>query len=254
MTVIKDALNKAGYDEARHHFLTIVRNMLKQGKSAEWCIGIVREAAVEIPVAGQISSVLTDQLRSAGDRSLLTSGEANQMVAARPETCPPPARVPDCPGDHHHPGRNAHPESVSGAPQSRAADHACVVPQDQTGRVTARPPIASGKAIDDSAVRPILAVPPARDPSDSYLRAAAASAKATAKLMLDLKKTSTGDLWGDVTPRQFEGMVRDGNIAWAIKEAYGPFNDKQLDMKLREFIPDAVFRKALTIAEVKRVN
>jgi hypothetical protein len=97
-------------------------------------------------------------------------------------------------------------------------------------------------------------VAPARDPSAAYLRAAATSARATAKLMLDLKRTSTGHRWGDITPRQFDGMVRDGHIAWAIKEAYGPFNDKQLDMKLRDFIPDAVFRKALTIAEVNHVN
>lgn len=254
MTVLKDALNKAGYDEARHHFLTIVRNMLKQGKTAEWCIGIVREAAAEIPVAGHERSVRKDHHQLAADRSLLTSGEANQMVAVRPETFLPPARVPDCPGDHAQNAGDGHGCIVSGAPQSRAADHACAVPQDRFGCVTARPPIANGKANEFVAERPGPTLPPARDPSNAYLRAAAASAKATAKLMLDLKKTSTGDLWGDVTPRQFEGMVRDGNIAWAIKEAYGPFNDKQLDMKLRDFIPDAVFRKALTIAEVNRVN
>lgn len=97
-------------------------------------------------------------------------------------------------------------------------------------------------------------MPPAREPSSSYIRAAAESRKATAKLQLELKTTSTGKVWGAVRPREFTGMIRDGDIAWAIREAFGPFNEKQESMELREFLPDAVFKKALVIAEATKAR
>lgn len=254
MTLIKDALNKAGYDEARHHFLTIVRNMLKQGKTAEWCIGIVREAAAEIPVVGQISSVLTDQLRSAGDRSLLTSGEASQPLAARPAPALPPARVPDCPGDLHSNGGNAHQPLVSGAPQSRAVDQISFVPRDHNENVTARPPIASAEADQFVAERPSRILPPTREPSDAYLAALIKDRVATARLQLDLRKTHDGRPWSKTGPWEGKGIERDAAIHRAIREVYGPFNPKQERMTYGEFLPDVMFQKALKLVEAHHVD
>jgi hypothetical protein len=254
MTVIKDALNKAGYDEARHHFLTIVRNMLKQGKTAEWCIGIVREAAAEIPVAVQKLDVQRDQDGADDDRSLLTRREATGPVAERPNRALPPARVPDCPGDQTTRGRNAQFTSVSGAPQSRAADLDNGVRQDQGISVTARPPIASAEAIQSVAKRPDAALPPAREPSDAYLAALIKDRVATARLQLDLRKTHDGRPWSKTGPWEGKGIERDAAIHRAIREVYGPFNPKQERMTYGEFLPDVMFQKALKLVEAHHVG
>ena len=93
-------------------------------------------------------------------------------------------------------------------------------------------------------------VPPPREPSAAFIAAAAKSRKESAKVLLEVRQTSTGKVWGSVKPREFSGMIRDGDMARAIREAYGPFSEKQKDLELREFLPDAVFRKAVSIAQV----
>jgi hypothetical protein len=97
-------------------------------------------------------------------------------------------------------------------------------------------------------------MPPARDPSAAYLDAVAETARKNARLMLELQKTSAGKIWGSVKPREFPGMKRDGRVVEAIEYYYGPISDKQMNKELREFLPDAIFKKAIESVEIRHVR
>lgn len=125
---------------------------------------------------------------------------------------------------------------------------------DQKSPASTQNPITSGAAKRSLPNKVSNAMPPAREPTRSYINAMAESRRATAKVQLELIKTSNGVVWGSIRPREFVGMIRDGHMAWAITEAFGPFSSKQENMQLREFMPDAVFKKAITLAEVNHVG
>ena len=126
------------------------------------------------------------------------------------------------------------------------AGHEAHVREDQPSR--AGDGLAGAEAGEYMPVKAGADVPPAREPSDAYIRAAAQSRMETARVMLEVHQTSDGRRWGAIKPREFPGMMRDGKLAAAIGEAYGPFSPKQSGMELRLFLPDEVFRKALAIA------
>jgi hypothetical protein len=184
----------------------------------------VVQASPPKPSEGQINRVGNNQARLADARPPITSG--HERDAQR--------------------GQNQSPIPAVG--------HEPIAPQGHMKHVDGGKPITSGAAMNGASQKAIQRPPPAREPTQRYLHAMAESRRATAKVQLEIMKTSNGVVWGDIRPREFAGMIRDGHMAWAIKEAFGPFNPRQENMQLREFLPDAVFKKAITLAEVNHVS
>lgn len=84
----------------------------------------------------------------------------------------------------------------------------------------------------------------AREPSAADLAAAAHVGRAAALTVLDTRKTSTGQPWGDVGAHELDGMDRDGTIARAVKGKLGPLTNEQRFKTLRELMTPALFDKA----------
>lgn len=255
MTAIGDKLLQAGFNRAAFEIKAIAKNWLQNGGSRHAWIQAIDDAADEMRDTGQSILVGNDHALCAGVPHPMP-GEGQECHAGNGHLKIADARQPIASEADHSKGVQSDPAcSVPSAGEPiPPAGQQWRVRQDRCLGASTGNPITGGKANGLVPVRANRALPPTREPSRAYLDAAAASAKATAKLQLELRQTSTGKVWGAVRPREFVGMVRDGEIAWAIKEAFGPFSSKQENMELREFLPDAVFKKALVLAEQSHVR
>lgn len=272
MTIISDALDRAGFDRKKFELRVVLKNFLECGGSRADVIAILDELrsgdhgsdvrgdhALSVPPPpplpreGQRSDAGNGQTSDADARQPIASeGHSPAVQQDRSKTAPAGDPIPGIgPMMVVHPdlARNA----IAGNP-SPDVGHTRNVKNDQAPFADIRTPLTGGKAIAVVPPKANAVMPPAREPDEAYLHAIAETQRRTAKVQLDLLKTSTGQFWGDIRPREFPGMERDGHIASAIREAYGPFSVKQEHLPLRDFLPDEVFRKALTLAEVARVR
>lgn len=274
MTAISDAFARAGLTRIDYEAATAALRFINSGGSREaWMQAFDRASASKRskdhstvardgqfetvpasppkPSEGQCPSVGDDHRRLADARPPITSGQtgnaqSGHAVAAAGDSIPAVGH-----DDTAHLGRAYVADSGKPILGEGQNDR---VGNDQMVDANTQKPITSGAADFTLPKKAKPSVPPAREPTQRYLNAMAESRRATAKVQLELLKTSNGVPWGSIRPREFVGMIRDGHMAWAIKEAFGPFNPKQENMELREFLPDAVFRKAITLAESNHVG
>lgn len=274
MTAISDAFARAGLTRIDYEAATAALRFINSGGSREaWMQAFDRAAASKrsgdqseaarsghngcVPASppkpsdGHVCGVGSDQVTPAIARPPITSSQAanaqsGQVKAAAGDSIPAVG--------HDKRAQEGHPSDADGGKPILGGDQGPRVGNDQASHVPTQKPFTSGAAVLGVPKRAGRTLPPAREPTQRYVNAIAESRRATAKVQLELLKTSNGVPWGSIRPREFVGMIRDGHMAWAIKEAFGPFNPKQENMELREFLPDAVFRKAITLAELNHVG
>jgi len=200
------------------------------------------------PVPDQSSLVQQDQSQGVGKP---VAGEEAKVALPKEANPPmPPARDPIPGEDQLVCVHQDHPTTVpAGEP---VPDQPPSVQQDRSQRVGE--PVASEEALSAVPKEAKSPLPPARDPSDAYLKALAETQRKNVRLMLEMQKTSAGKVWGSVRPREFPGMKRDGRLVEAIEYHYGPISDKQMNKQLREFLPDAIFKRAIESVEIRHVR
>lgn len=97
-------------------------------------------------------------------------------------------------------------------------------------------------------------LPPAREPSPAYLKAAGESRREAARNILYRFKTSDGKYWGDVTPNEGIGVRRDGIRHMALMSACGKLNEKQMEMPYAQLLTPERAQIAMDKADKELVN
>jgi hypothetical protein len=272
MTIIKDAMHRAGFDRKKFELRVVLKNFLLAGGTYEDVIGILDELRSE----GHRTAVQQDQNAIApappplpredhGSRAVLghePAVDARQPITGEGQiSIVQQNHVVDAsagalvPGADQLGGVQQDQVHVVGAGTPLPGEgRSTVVGDDHRSSADTRKPITGGVATPGAPAKASIPPPPAREPDEAYKRAVARSRAETAKVQLELRKTSNGTPWGSVKPYEFVGMERDGHIAWAIRETFGPFSPKQEQMELRQFLPDEIFKRALTLAEIDHVR
>lgn len=274
MTAISDAFARAGLTRIDYEAATAALRFINSGGSREaWMQAFDRASASKrskdhstVARDGQFETVPASPPKPSEGQCLSVGDDHHRLADARPpitggqHSGVQQDRMANAAGDsipavgHDKCAQEGPPSDAEGGKPVLGGGQNDRVGNDQMVDANARKPITSGAAVSSVSRKTASAMPPAREPTQRYVNAIAESRRATAKVQLELLKTSNGVPWGSIRPREFVGMIRDGHMAWAIKEAFGPFNPKQENMELREFLPDAVFRKAITLAELNHVG
>ena len=247
MSTMAAALEKAGFNKADMEAYATAVKFLKSGGTEDRWLSVFRRAAASISREGQKSPVKKD----------------HEGYADATNPIPTEGQVPSVQSNHNRsadggnpmPGENqmhlAREGQQTGADARRPMLDQGQPRDARNGRLNiaeVKHPIASGRGHLDSAKGQPLTASPAREPSEAYLRAAAQSRLETARTALYLHKTSDGRWWGDVHPREFAGMMRDGKIAEACTRVFGPFSAKQMGMKLGELLNDKQQKRVWELA------
>jgi hypothetical protein len=233
-TALGAALERAGYSKAEMEFWPAVENFIRSGGSVERGTALLQRAANAMRGQGHVRDA-SDGPRdhadpshppSQGPAAIAVNGPLPLAEAGHqtPQVSPPNAA-----DDGRFLRADLRPP-MPGKGHIQSADNGHPRPAD------ARQPIASGGANEKLPARAISSVPPAREPSAAYLRAAAQSRLESARTALYLHKTSSGQWWGDVHVYELAGMERDGKVAQAFHKVFGPFNARQEKMKLGELL------------------
>lgn len=234
MTKMKEALEKAGYSKADMQAAMWAAAFIELSGTREgW---IAAYDAAELRRVGQSSDVQEGRYAVADATNPIQREGQSQSVqqdqTASADPLNPMRQEGQLRVDQQVHGSAADlSQPMPGAGQSRNAD------DGHSDIVSVRQPITSGGGHHFRAQTGHSgAAPAARDPTDAYLKAAAASRQQTARTLLDLRKTSAGKWWGDVRPEEFPGMKRDGEFVKAVEGILGPLNAKQQAMTLRELM------------------
>lgn len=222
-TVMGDALQRAGFIKERYQLWAPIEAFIRAGGTELDILDVYREIAGKIRREGPDQSVPHKDHFACADA---TNPIQREGLARRAEN------GLDSPADPLNRSVNA--DLSQPMP---GADLKKLVQTDQAVCAGARQPITSGKGQARHVHQDRSSnAPPAREPSDAYLKAAAASRQQTARTLLDVRKTSDGRLWGDVCPYELPGMKRDGAFATAALQALGALNERQKRIKLRELL------------------